>query len=133
MQGDTGPDQACQRLLQLHGVTEENSKKTKVLKEQIEHTKQAVLEYMQAHNVKCLPIGNSRYAVVKEKVSLPALNDEFLRAVFRSFFHVKKGTTVTDEDVQSFMDYLSEARKKLSTSSTFLEVSKSKPLDVLLG
>ena len=70
---------------------------------------------------------------MKDKIVQPPINEEFIRAVMRSFYRVEKSIDLADAELDQFMTYMKSVREKLSTKSRVLEIAKSKPLESLIG
>lgn len=127
----TSTEQACSILVQLQAVTEDNAKKNKELRLRVDNAKGILKKHMESMQLRTIPIGR-RYAVLKDKVTLHPVNDEFLRCVIRTFFRTVKSMELTEADVDSFMLYIRDSRQKLSTKTTTLVITSSQPLESIL-
>ena len=118
-------------FVQMLNMSEDNSKKNKVLKNKMEEAKNQLGTIMKQNNISALPIGNMGFLVFQEKKSLPQINDELLGAIFRCFNDNKK-TPVNDEEVGTFVDFANSIRNKLATKTQNLVFTKSRPAHTLI-
>ena len=128
----TDPAVSMTEVLKLQEVNQRNTETSKQLRAQMDAHKSVIKNHMTSNKLTYIRLADDLYVSLKKKQTLPSLNDEMLAAIFRNYFIKVKQQSITEDEVDAFMEYQSSIRSRLATKKVELVISKAKPLDSLI-
>ena len=109
------------------------AEKTKETRAAIGQAKDVLKSFMVQKKLNYIQLGESCYIVLEKKASKPSLNDQLLGVVYRRFCASTLKRQATDDEVNAFVATANLCRDRLSETKLDARVSKTKPVEALLG
>lgn len=126
------PQEHLNIFLKASEIKKQNNAKLKSLNVQSDEAKAIIIAYMKATTQTCIQVSEGNYIVVKENISKPALNAEFVTAAY-SAFQKAKSRSVDISEGSEFFTFCEQHRKRLATKTYDIALSQSRPVSMMFS